>query len=245
MRSKRAALALAAVPAVCLGAVAYAAVPKHTTPPASAAKRPGAALPRPSLTLHPDNPAVSDSARFAFRSRLRKARFRCRLDGRAWRSCRSPVTYSGLAPGAHSFAVRVARRGGRRARAARFHWRVLTPMGFKIEQQPAGLDPLYPGAAPQPLRVTVVNPNPVPIFVTGLRATATSGPLGCSPAENLVLIEAGATSATPLEVPGGGSASLPAAGIAAPAIQLRDLAVSQDACKNGRFELAFSGEARG
>jgi hypothetical protein len=48
-----------------------------------------------------------------------------------------------------------------------------------------------------------------------------------------------------LAVPANGSASLPAAGVAAPTIALRDLPFNQDACQGARFPLAFSGRARG
>jgi hypothetical protein len=38
--------------------------------------------------------------------------FRCRLDGRRWRSCRSPRTYLRLARGLHTFRVRAIDRAG-------------------------------------------------------------------------------------------------------------------------------------
>jgi hypothetical protein len=38
---------------------------------------------------------------------------------------------------------------------------------------------------------------------------------------------------------------LPAVGVAAPTIQLRDLPVNQDACQSASFPLSFSGSARG
>jgi hypothetical protein len=177
--------------------------------------------------------------------RGRHLRFRCRLDGGAWRRCRSHVAFDGLATGAHSFSVRSVGPGGRRSRAARFRWRVLEPMDFSIQPRLEGLGALYPGASPRPLPVTIVNPNPVPIFVTGLRATPTADPLGCKSAANLALTESSASATTPIEVPAAGSVTLPAPGASPPAIQLRNLPVDQDACQGARFPLAFSGEARG
>ena len=46
-------------------------------------------------------------------------------------------------------------------------------------------------------------------------------------------------------MPAGGSFRLPAQGVTTPSIQLRDLPVNQDACKNARFALEFTGSARG
>ena len=231
----------------CLGAVAYAATPgKPVAAPASPEQRVGTArLPRARITQHPEKVATSASARFGFRARGHRPRFQCRLDRRGWRACRAPVTYNGLATGSHSFAVRVRGKRRRHGRATRFGWQLLEPRDFSIEPQLSGLGALYPGAPALPLPVRISNPNPVPIFVTSVHATATAGPLGCDPAANVILSDSSASSATPLEVPAGGSVNLPAPGIFPPAIQLRDLPVSQDACQNGQFALAFSGEARG
>ena len=103
----------------------------------------------------------------------------------------------------------------------------------------------YPGAPAQTLPLTVTNPNPVPIFLTGLTVAATSDPSGCASAANLVLTPAPISAAAPLRVPAHGSVHLPAPGVGAPAIQLRDLPVNQDACQGASFPLAFSGSARG
>jgi hypothetical protein len=136
-------------------------------------------------------------------------------------------------------------RDGRRGATARFAWTLLQPKPFSIEPQLAGVGALYPGAAPLPLPLVLRNPNPAPIFVTSLTVRATADPPGCDSAANLALTPSGASPATPLVLPAGGSVSLPAAGAPAPAIALRDLAVSQDACQGVRFPLSFSGAARG
>jgi hypothetical protein len=229
-----------------LGAVAYAAVRQGGPRPAAGAARVGAgAIPRPTIVQHPERLATSGSVRFGFSARARNPRYRCRLDGRAWKSCRSPVLINGLAAGAHSFSVRTLGIGGRQSRSTRFRWQVLEPMDFSIRPRLDGLSALYPGAPPVQLPLTIVNPNPVPILVTGLRATATADQLGCTRAENLLLTESSASPAAPIKVPAGGSVTLPAPGASAPTIQLRDLPVNQDACQSARFPLAFSGEARG
>ncbi|MGH2975136.1 MAG: hypothetical protein ACRDLL_09770 [Solirubrobacterales bacterium] len=246
MRTAHGALALLTGIAA-LGAVAYAAVPREPARPAPNQER-GAgvgSVPRPSIVQHPDKVATTASARFGFAARGRDPRFLCRLDGRAWKRCRSPIAFNGLAAGIHSFSVRSASPNGRRSRPALFRWRVLEPMGFSIQPRLDGLSALYPGAPAVPLPLTIANPNPVPIFITSLRATATADPLDCTSAENLVLADSSASPATPIAVPAGGSVSLPAPGASAPTIQLRDLPVNQDACQNARFPLSFTGEARG
>jgi hypothetical protein len=101
--------------------------------------------------------------------------------------------------------------------------------------QLSGVDALFPGAPAVALPVRIENPNPVPILVTGLRVAATADPPECTRAENLSLAPASLSSAAPLRVPADGSASLPAPGLSPPTIQLRDLPVNQDACKNARF----------
>lgn len=247
MRATRGVIALLAG-IIGLSAVAYATAP-HSDSPGSAPKAERsqgvASLPKPKITMHPDKLATSTSAKFSFAVRGGgKPRFQCRLDKRSWTACQPPLSLSKLAIGSHSFSVRVTARD-RHGKAARFRWRVLEPMDFSITPQLAGLGALYPGAPAQALPLTITNPNPAPILVTSLQVRATSDPPGCGSAENLILSGSSASSASPLKVPAGGSVSLPAPGVAAPSIQMRDLPVNQDACQRSRFPLAFSGTARG
>lgn len=246
MRRTRGAFALVGI-AGCFAAAAYAATPQGLERPASDRERDsgGGSLPKPSITQHPDRLATSTSARFGFSARGRNPRFQCRLDGRAWSACRTPTVLGKLSVGRHSFSVRTADGAARRSPAAQFRWRVLEPKDFSIVPQLSGLGALYPGGPPVPLPLTIANPNPVPILVTRLQATATADPPGCTSAENLALTESSASSSAPLKVPARGSVTLPAPGVSPPAIQLRDLPRSQDACQNARFPLAFSGKARG
>jgi hypothetical protein len=246
MRTTRGVLALLAGVA-CLSAVAYAAAPQSPTPD-SAPKRErsqgAGSLPQPKITVHPNKLATSTTAKFSFAVRGSKPRFQCRLDSRAWSACQSPAVFAKLPVGSHGFSVRVL-AGGRHGRASRFRWRVLEPMDFSITPQLGGLGALYPGAPAQALPLTISNPNPVPILVVSLTVSATASPPGCGSAENLVLTGASASSASPIEVPANGSIGLPGPTGSAPAIQLRDLPVSQDACQKGQFPLSFSGTARG
>lgn len=247
MRTMRGALAVLAGIAG-LGAVAYAATPQGPTPgstPRTERSQGVGSLPKPKITMHPNKLATSTSAKFAFTVRGARPRFQCRLDERSWSSCQAPVTFSRLAVGSHGFSVRSLGASGRHSKAARFSWQVLASKDFSITPQLAGLGALYPGAPPQALPLTITNPNPVPIFVTGLQVKTMADPPGCGAAENLVLAGSSASGAAPIKVPANGSVSLPAPGISAPSIGLRDLPVNQDACQRTQFPLAFSGTARG
>ncbi len=188
---------------------------------------------------------LSTTARFGFTDRAPGVRFECHLDRERWKGCRTPAIFTALAAGGHSFAVRALDGRGRRSPVARFRWKLLAPKTFSITPRLTNLDPLFPGAPPAALPLAVTNPNPVPIFITSLRAIATTDPLGCTSAENLAIYRSSASSSQPLEVPARGSVSLPAQGISPPAIQLRNLPVNQDACQSAQFPLVFSGRARG
>jgi hypothetical protein len=229
----------------CLGAIAYAAAPRDATGPGTARQTASAQLPRPVLTERPAKVATSTTARFGFSAGQHALRFQCRLDRREWQACRAEIVFTKLVPGEHSFSVRVLGRRGRHGPATRFRWRLLEPKEFSIVPRLAGLSPLYPGAPPVSLPLTIANPNPVPIRITSLRVAAAADPQGCTSAANLELIHSSASNLRPLRVPAKGSVSLPAPGASAPAIQLRDLPVNQDACQNAQFPLAFSGKARG
>jgi hypothetical protein len=69
--------------------------------------------PQTTLTSGPATsaPVTSASATLTFAS-PGAAAFECALDGAAWARCASPVTYTGLADGAHSFAVRAVDAAG-------------------------------------------------------------------------------------------------------------------------------------
>lgn len=247
MRTTRGAIVVMTAIAV-LATVAYAASPHGSRPgsaPAPERSRGSVSLPKPKISMYPDKVSPSTSARFGFSAKGRKPRFQCRLDKRAWTACQSPLSITKLAIGSHKFSVRTAAKRGAHSKAASYGWSVLAPKDFSISPQLSNLGPLYPGAAAQQLPVTITNPNPVPILVTSLDVRATADPPGCTSGENLLLRGAGVSDSNPLTVPPNGSASLPAPGISAPTIFLRDLPVSQDACQRAQFPLAFSGKARG
>ena len=71
--------------------------------------------PQTRITAGPANRGKVTGTRvhFSFAASVRRARFRCSLDGRSFRACRSPILYRGLRPGVHRFAVRALDRRGR------------------------------------------------------------------------------------------------------------------------------------
>ena len=113
--------------------------------------------------------------------------------------------------------------------------------GFSIT---GGVGNLMPGVATA-IRLTLTNPNGVPIYVTRLSTTvsADSTPPGCSSETNLHIEQSNASSADPITVPARGTVTLTGAP-RAPQITLLDLpGVNQDACKNASFALTYSGSA--
>lgn len=252
----RASVALAVL-AGCAGAVAYAATvpaPGRRAPSDAASATAARIVPlsraaaagvvRPRITTHPEKLTAEPSARFAFVAGGGRRAFQCRLDRGGWRGCRSPLRLDALAPGGHSFSVRVA-AGRRRGPAAAYRWTVVEPKPVAVEPRLSALAPLYPGAAPQAVPVTIRNPNSVPVLVTAVQVRASASPPGCDGEENFELTPAGVSALAPLAIPAGGAVSLPAPGVPAPAIALTDLPVDQDACQGAQLPLLFSAEAHG
>ncbi len=232
---------------VAIGAFIVAAAlaaSRHGPVAAPEGKAQAGRVPRPAIVDHPEAKSPSRSARFDFTVRTPGARFQCRLDRARWQACKPPVFFAGLTVGGHRFSVR-ALDGRRHGGARRFRWTVLEAKELSILPELSGLSMLYPGAPPVTLPLTVQNPNSSPIRVTALRVSVAADPPGCPSADNLALGQSNASRSLPLKVPAGGSVRLPAQGVTAPSIQLRDLPVNQDACQNARFPLDFTGSARG
>jgi hypothetical protein len=58
------------------------------------------------ISSGPPSTVESPSASFSFFATVEGSTFQCQLDGGGWSSCSSPVTYSGLSDGQHTFQVR-------------------------------------------------------------------------------------------------------------------------------------------
>jgi CARDB len=82
--------------------------------------------PAVTITAAPSATTLSPDASFSFRANLSGTTFECRLDGGDYTPCSSPQIYQGLAPGAHTFAVRGA-KAGVAGPAASASWTVEVP----------------------------------------------------------------------------------------------------------------------
>ncbi|HTC81954.1 MAG TPA: Ig-like domain-containing protein, partial [Acidimicrobiia bacterium] len=84
-------------------------------------------VPNTFLNAGPADPSATAAATFAFSSDQPDAAFQCHLDGAAFADCSSPVTYTGLPDGPHTFEVRAwTIDGGTDASPAAGTWRVDT-----------------------------------------------------------------------------------------------------------------------
>ncbi len=245
----------------CMAAVAYAtsapSTPTHgdAIPPAARniatralvpePRTAGTRPPQPRIVRHPAATTLSTRASFRYASSRAEADFECKLDSAAWKGCaRARVAYRGLAVGPHQFLVRV-NADGARSRPARFAWIQGQPQQFSIAPDLSALSLLYPGAPAIAVPLVLTNPNSAPIRVTSLKVSVSADPAACPSGANLELIQSSASERRPVKIPAGSSVRLPAGGVSAPAIALRNLPVNQDACQGASFPLAFSGEALG
>jgi hypothetical protein len=115
---------------------------------------------------------------------------------------------------------------------------------LRVTADTSALAPLLPGAAAQPLPVTIENESSEPALITSLEVVAVSPVADCA-VDNFELGHSGVSTTLPLEVPAEGSASLPAPGIAAPTLAMRALPVDQDPCQGIQLQLYFDAEAEG
>jgi hypothetical protein len=83
--------------------------------------------PAPAIVSGPADPTTATGASFAFTDGEAGVAFECRLDGGAFAACTSPSSYAGLAPGAHTFAVRAVDAAGNASAATTFPWTISPP----------------------------------------------------------------------------------------------------------------------
>ena len=80
--------------------------------------------PGTSIIERPPDPSGTQTATFAFSSTEPQVSFRCGLDGGEFVVCRSPLTYTGLPAGRHSFSVNATDGAGNLGGNATYSWTV-------------------------------------------------------------------------------------------------------------------------
>lgn len=203
----------------------------------------------PTLTAKPSNPTSTATNDFAWTSAESGGSSECSLENGSWFTCTSPyrwVINTGNY-GQHQFAVRSRDAAGNASTATQYTFKYekgLPSSGVPF-QITGSVSAMVIGVW-QPIGVRVTNPNPVAIYVSALQVTvaADSTPSGCSTAANLELEQSNISASNTLIVPANGSVVLPAQGVAAPRIRLKNLpTVNQDICKGKSFALSYSGTA--
>jgi hypothetical protein len=198
------------------------------------------------FTARPDEVTESRDATFAFEADDGEAT-ECRLDNGPWESCASPVLLVGLPLGVHIFCARALGPVGNPGPDMCVAWMIAPPAGggpppaggsFTIAGNLAVA--LAPGVG-GPLALTVTNPYGTDLSVTHLVVTVSPGSsnAGCDGPANLQVTQSNVSPALPLVVPAHSSVALPAHGVTAPTVTMRNLPVNQDACKGATFAFAY------
>jgi Bacterial Ig domain len=84
------------------------------------------APPSPAITSTPANPTNQTGAVFSFSDTEAGTTLLCQLDGNVFSTCVSPLTYSGLSQGSHTFAVEAQDAAGNQSNVASFSWTIDT-----------------------------------------------------------------------------------------------------------------------
>ncbi len=197
----------------------------------------------PWITSGPPDPTPQTSATLTFTDSESDVSYQCSLDGSAWSACATPMSYSGLAVTRHLFEVRALDPADNVSGPASYSWTVIASTGSPFTITGDATGPLYPGAAPQPIALTLSNPNPVAITVTALNVSldTASLPTGC-PASGYRIVQT-SLPADGLVIAANASITLPAGGATAPTVQMLDTGTDQDPCQNAKLGLSYAGSA--
>jgi hypothetical protein len=88
----------------------------------------------------PPDPSLSSTATFTFHSDDPLATFECSRDGRAFRNCSSPKSYSGLSDGSHTFDVRAIKADSKgHSKPAHAEWTIFVALETTITSAPPTL----------------------------------------------------------------------------------------------------------
>jgi uncharacterized repeat protein (TIGR01451 family) len=95
-------------------------------------------VPAAAITSHPDPRASHTDATFELSADQADATFVCRLDAGGWSVCTSPLGYTGLGDGDHSFEVKAVSPLGDAGPAASYSWTIdSTAPTLSLDQHPA------------------------------------------------------------------------------------------------------------
>ncbi|HEY1365785.1 MAG TPA: sigma-70 family RNA polymerase sigma factor [Gaiellaceae bacterium] len=89
---------------------------------------PDTTAPNVTISAAPPESTTATSASFSFSANEDGATFACALDGGSFAPCTSPVSYTGLGLGAHTFSARAADRAGNTSSAAVREWKIVAPL---------------------------------------------------------------------------------------------------------------------
>lgn len=124
------------------------------------------------ITGHPPEVTTSTSTTFTFTASESGCTFQCRLDNGNWEACTSPIAYTGLAQGSHSFNVRATDQGlptpNTDPTPAAFIWTVDSVPPVVTPSSPAGT---YSG----PLTISLSTNEPAAIYYTIDGSVPTTG----------------------------------------------------------------------
>jgi hypothetical protein len=81
--------------------------------------------PKVSFRKHPASRTSSSKAKFSYKANESGVKFKCKLDRKRTKSCRSKTTLRHLGRGRHKFTVTPTDAAGNRGRAKAFSWRVV------------------------------------------------------------------------------------------------------------------------
>jgi hypothetical protein len=199
---------------------------------------------KPKITDGPASVTTASKATFTFTDSDSGVSFECRRDDGGWSACASPLTYLHLVAGKHDFYVRAVDVAGNRSNDDTYSWKITqeASRSFSMSGNLVGL--LHPGGPARPVAVKLTNPNSDAIYVTSLQVTVTgTSTAACAASTNLAVTQSPLSQDSYVLVPGNGSVTLPAQGVAAPTIRMLNLPVNQNACKNATFTLGYSGSA--
>jgi hypothetical protein len=134
--------------------------------------------PETTISSGPTATTTDTGAGFAFASSESGSTFSCKLDAGKWSRCRPPRSYTGLAAGAHQFAVRAIDKAGNvDDTPAAWSWSVVVPPPPPAEEQPPVEEPpVQPPAEEPPVEQPPVEEPPAD--TTPPETTIQSGPSG-------------------------------------------------------------------